>query len=308
MKYRSLFLFFALPFALATAAEPITPLPQTVEYDRAKAAVGRLLFSDTILSEDRTVACATCHSFNYGGADPRPVSIGVGGKRGDIQSPTVYNARYNFKQFWNGRVDSLTEQANGPIHNPAEMGMTEQIVTVRLNANPEYKRRFEAIYGTGRVTYDQVIEVLVEFEKGLVTPNSRFDRFLRGEISLTLPEALGYRRFKALGCVTCHNGINIGGNSFQKMGLFVPYDSNRSFPDRASVTNRSEHENVFKVPTLRNIALTAPYFHDASAKTLKQAVATMSHHNLGTEIPPEDVEAIIAFLKSLTGEKPKVLE
>jgi cytochrome c peroxidase len=153
-----------------------------------------------------------------------------------------------------------------------------------------------------------VIDAIVEFEKALVTPNSRFDRYLRGEAALSKTEMEGYRRFKAYGCVTCHNGINIGGNSFQKMGLFVPYAYDEKVEDRYAVTQQSRHKNVYKVPTLRNIALTAPYFHDASAKTLKKAVQKMSYHNLGTDLDEEDVELIVAFLETLTGEKPKVLE
>lgn len=297
-----------MPPAVLTAREPIAPLPKTVAYDAEKALLGRSLFSDTILSEDKTVACATCHSFDYGGADPRDVSIGIGGKKGNIQSPTVYNARYNFKQFWNGRVESLAEQAGGPIHNPVEMGMNERTVVTRLNADAHYRARFHRVFGTEQVHYKQVIEAIVEFENALVTPDGRFDRYLRGEIGLTPLELKGYRRFKALGCITCHNGINIGGNSFQKMGLFIPYQSSKPFPDRAAVTNKKEHTNVFKVPTLRNIELTSPYFHDASAKSLKEAVSTMSHYNLGTELSPEDVDAIVAFLKTLTGQTPKVLQ
>ena len=186
--------------------------------------------------------------------------------------------------------------------------MDSRIVQKRLNASPKYRTLFKKVYGTDHITYDQAIDAIVEFEKALVTPNSRFDRYLRGELKLSDEEMLGYRRFKALGCITCHNGINIGGNSFQKMGLFVPYKYRQGTPDRASVTKDKRHRNVFKVPTLRNIALTAPYFHDASSKTLEGAVKTMSHHNLGTELSPEDVKALVAFLKSLTGEQPKVLE
>ena len=288
--------------------EPIRPLPQTADYDHAKAALGGELFSDTTLSRDKTVACLTCHSFNYGGADPRPVSVGINGLKGNIQSPTVYNARYNFKQFWNGRADSLLEQAGGPIHNPVEMGMDGAIVEERLNGDAAYRAEFKEVYGTDRISYEQVIDAITEFEKALVTPNSRFDRYLRGEIALTPLEMKGYNRFKAYGCVTCHNGINIGSNSFQKMGLFVPYKYEGSVPDRYAVTKNEAHKNVYKVPTLRNIELTAPYFHDASAKTLTEAVKTMSYHNLGTDLDDEDVKAIVAFLKTLTGEEPKVLQ
>ena len=288
--------------------EPIRPLPQNVQYDRGKALLGRQLFTDPILSRDRSIACVTCHNFAEGGADTRPVSVGVNGSKGHIQSPTVYNARYNFKQFWNGRADSLEEQANGPIHNPLEMGMETGVVEARLNGDPAYRARFLEVYGTQSIDYMQVIDAIAEFEKALVTPNSLFDRYLRGEATLTSLQMKGYQRFKAYGCVTCHNGINIGGNSFQKMGLFVPYKHDERVPDRFAVTRDATHKNVYKVPTLRNIALTPPYFHDASAATLTEAVKTMSYHNLGTNLSEEDVEAIVAFLKTLTGEKPKVLE
>lgn len=305
---RFVLLFLLLFNAASFAAEPIQPLPKQVKIDKTKAQLGRKLFEDPILSKDKTVACVACHSFNYGGADPRNVSIGIDGKKGNIQAPTVYNARYNFKQFWNGRADSLGEQANGPIHNPVEMGLNSTVIEKRLNADSEYRKMFRRVYGTPRITYTQAIDAIVEFEKGLVTPNSRFDRYLRGEAKLGAEELEGYRRFKAYGCVTCHNGINIGGNSFQKMGLFVPYKRTKGTPDRYAVTKKGADRNVFKVPTLRNIALTAPYFHDASAKTLMGAIRTMSHHNLGTDISEEDAKAIVAFLKTLTGETPKVLQ
>lgn len=289
------------------AAEPISPLPESVSYDRAKAALGKRLFEETLLSSDKSVSCASCHSFAAGGADPRPVSIGIDGKRGNIQAPTVYNAVFNFRQFWNGRAESLKSQANGPIHNPVEMGMDSRTIEQRLNAISDYRRAFQRIYASKRVRYDDVIDAIVVFEKALVTPDSLFDRYLRGEDTLSARQSEGYRRFKELGCVTCHNGVNIGGNSFQKMGLFVPYDHNLSIPDRYSVTGKLQHKNVFKVPTLRNIALTAPYFHDASAWTLEEAIRTMSHHNLGALISQEDTAAIVAFLKTLTGKTPEVL-
>jgi cytochrome c peroxidase len=308
MKLKFAALAFSAFTMLLMGQEPIEPLPERVEYDRAKAELGRRLFVDTILSKDRTVACVTCHSFEFGGADPRSVSVGVSGLKGTIQSPTVYNARYNFKQFWNGRAESLQEQAAGPIHNPVEMGMQSGTVEKRLNADEAYRTEFKRLYGADRITFMQVIDAIVAFEKALVTPNSRFDRFLRGEAALSKAEREGYRRFKDYGCVTCHNGINIGGNSFQKMGLFVPYTYDEKVEDRYAVTKQNRHKNVYKVPTLRNIALTAPYFHDASAKTLKEAVQKMSYHNLGTDLDEEDVELIVAFLKTLTGEKPKVLE
>lgn len=307
MAGKSIYIFLIVTI-VCWGDEPIAPLPESVEYDRKLAAIGKLLFNDPILSKDKKVSCASCHDPEQGGADPRPVSLGVRGKKGNIQSPTVFNARYNFKQFWNGRAETLDEQAKGPIHNPVEMGMSRENVERRINHSRRYARLFRRAYNTRYVTYEQVIEAIVTFEKALVTPNSPFDRYLRGEPTLSDEEILGYRQFKLLGCATCHNGINIGGNSFQKMGIFIPYQYDPSYPDRFSVTQQSKYKNVFKVPTLRNIALTAPYFHDASALTLEEAVKTMSYHNLGTQLSHEDIQLLVTFLKTLTGDMPEVLE
>lgn len=290
------------------AGEPIDPIPLEPDYDHPKAELGKLLFFDPILSKDHSLSCISCHDFDYGGADPRPVSVGISDQKGNIQSPTVLNARYNFKQFWNGRADDLLEQAAGPIHNPVELGMSRHELETRINASSFYKEKFETIYGSTDVTYSMILETIVEFEKALTTPNSRFDRYLRGELVLQPDEEKGYQTFKTLGCVTCHNGINIGGNSFQRMGIIVPYRYDARYPDLYAQIEDDRYKNVFKVPTLRNIALTAPYFHDASAKTLNEAVKKMSHHNLGFTPSDEEVRLLVAFLKTLTGETPKILE
>jgi cytochrome c peroxidase len=279
-----------------------------VEYDKAKALLGKKLFFEKALSKDNTVCCNSCHVLSEGGADKHQVSLGVMGRKGNIQSPTVYNARYNFKQFWNGRARNLKEQADGPINNPHEQDMSPYLIEKRLNASKMYKNLFKKIYHTNKISYHEVINAIVEFEKTLITPNAKFDRYLRGEVKLSKKEKKGYTLFKQYGCITCHNGINIGGNSFQKMGTFFPYKTNSSYPDRADFTGNKRYKNVFKVPTLRNIALTSPYFHDGSAKTLLQAVQRMSHFNLGIEISKKDAEDIVAFLKTLTGEKPKILD
>ena len=293
---------------LLMAREPIEPLPVNADYDAAKAAIGKELFFDPILSKDRSIACASCHNLNAGGADSRKVSSGVNNVKGNIQSPTVLNARYNFKQFWNGRAATLLEQAQGPIHNSAEMAMNSQEVEKRINASKKYQALF-ANSNTGKtISFSMVLEAIVEFEKALVTPNSKFDRYLRSEGQLSQLEAAGYQTFKELGCITCHNGINIGGNSFQKMGTIIPYSFKEDFPDRYYLTKKEYNKNVFKVPTLRNIALTAPYFHDASSKTLKDAIKKMSYHNLGYVITDKQVTALVAFLNTLTGEKPAILE
>jgi cytochrome c peroxidase len=287
--------------------EPIKPIPLHVAYDRQKAELGRLLFMDPKISSDGSVSCHSCHDFDHGGADPRPVSVGVHGAKGNANAPTVYNAYFNFRQFWNGRAKDLKDQANGPIHNPVEMDMVPREIEKYLRANDYYVERFKAIYGRPP-HYDDMLDAIAEFEKALFTPNCKFDYFLRKQIELSPLESKGYRLFKTLGCITCHNGINIGGNSFQKFGLIIPYPWKPTFPDRFDVTGDPRDKNVYKVPTLRNIALTAPYFHDGSARDLKEALRKMAYHNLGFELTKEEIEAIEAFLDTLTGEKPAILK
>ena len=305
---KQLLLFFLL-VTLLSALEPIAPLPTKLEdVDLAKAKLGRMLFFDPILSSDRSVSCLSCHSFDHGGADPHAVSLGVHNRKGGIQSPSVYNARYNFRQFWNGRASTLRAQLNGPLYDHAEMDMTPQQIETRLNQSPLYLAAFGKVYGFKRITIDDVTDAIVEFEKALVTPNSRFDRYLRGEIELSDAEQKGYEKFKTLGCITCHNGINIGANAFQKMGLFRDYAYDPKYQDRFALTKSALHKNVFKVPTLRNITLTSPYFHDASAATLEEAITAMARYNLGITISKEDRDLLIIFLKSLEGDRPKILD
>jgi len=306
MKFILLVLLY---FLILEAKEPISPIPLEVDYDLKKALLGKKLFFDAMLSRDYSVSCFSCHDINeHGGADPRKVSIGFKHHKGNIQSPTVLNARYNFVQFWNGRAKDLLEQANGPLTNPNEHNMDKKTIEMRINNSSFYKKEFKKVYHVSYIYYKLVLKAIVEFEKALTTPNSRFDKYLRGEIKLTDSEEKGYKLFKHYGCITCHNGINIGSNSYQKMGTFIDYDTKSNYPDRSVVTKKEFDKNVFKVPTLRNITQTAPYFHDASATTLKEAINSMSQHNLGMIISDKDADYIISFLKSLDGEKPKILE
>jgi cytochrome c peroxidase len=299
---------FFLILAYSHANEAIVPIPLSEPIDMQKAKLGKELFFDPILSKGNSTACASCHDLDNGGADKRTVSQGYNGLKGNIQAPTVLNARYNFKQFWNGRAENLHEQADGPLTNPVEHNMDPKAVETKLNSSHMYRKYFKKVYGVSSISYALVLDAIVEFENALTTPNSKFDKYLRGQIKLTEEEQEGYEIFKQYGCITCHNGINIGGNSFQKMGTFIAYDTNTSFPDKSSITHDAEDINVFKVPTLRNIALTAPYFHDASAKTLKEALSIMSKHNLGIELSDEERAKLILFLNTLTGENPKILE
>jgi len=289
------------------ASEPIRPIPRKLPYNKSKAELGYWLFIDPSLSSDGSVACVSCHSFGHGGADPRPVSVGVHGKKGYVNAPTVYNSYFNFRQFWNGRAKDLKDQANGPLHNPIEMAMKSKMIEAYFQKSEKYRRLFKKVYGRAP-RYTDALDAIAEFEKALYTPNCRFDLYLRGEGELSIKEKRGYDLFKTVGCITCHNGINIGGNSYQKMGLIVPYPWSESSPDRFDITKNPMDKNVFKVPTLRNIALTAPYFHDGSAKTLKEALQKMAYHNLGFELDQDEIEALEAFLETLTGEKPAILK
>lgn len=291
------------------ALEPIAPLPTTLDdINLEKAKLGRTLFLDPILSSDQSISCHSCHSFEQGGADNRRVSVGVQGRKGDIQAPTVYNARFNFKQFWNGRAANLGEQASGPLTAHVEMNMRPENIETTLNASTFYQERFKSVYGTNTITINEVIDAIVEFEKALTTPNSRFDRYLRGEIELNEMEKEGYEKFKSLGCITCHNGINIGSNAFQKMGLFIDYPYDKRYQDLFTLTRKENHKNVYKVPTLRNITLTAPYFHDANATTLEDAVTKMAKYNLGITLSKKDLKLLMTFLETLEGDRPAILD
>jgi len=276
--------------------------------------LGKLLFHDPILSKDKTVSCASCHElYTKWGTDHRNVSIGVKGRKGNVNAPTVYNSYFNFRLFWNGRAKDLKEQAEGPLHNPVEMDMDEKTIEERLKQVPLYVQLFKKIYGG--VKYKYVLDAIAEFEKALITPNSKFDKYLRCKEQgkdnckniLTKKELEGYITFKKIGCISCHNGVNIGGNSFQKLGVIYPYKWKPDYPDRYQITKKEEDKNVYRVPSLRNIACTYPYFHDGSVKTLKEALKKMSYHNLGFELSDEEIENIEAFLKTLTGELPEII-
>lgn len=288
---------------------PILPLVPVQGLDPARVALGERLFHDARLSADNTVACANCHNLSAGGVDGQRVSIGIGGARGDINAPTVLNSAYNIAQFWNGRAASLEAQAAGPIQNPVEMGATWSQVLNRLNQDAEMVAEFRRLYGEGP-TSGNVVDAIATFERSLVTLDSPFDRYLRGDRqALTRQEEEGYRRFSEYGCISCHQGMLIGGNMFQKFGVLGDYFAGRSVSEadlgRFTVTGREEDRHVFKVPSLRNVARTAPYFHDGSAETLDQAVLIMARYQLGRELSADDVDAIVAFLYSLNGELPR---
>ena len=284
----------------------IVPIPENAPYNKQKAKLGEILFFDTNLSKDNTISCASCHNPSEGWADRRKVSVGVYGRKGIIQAPTVLNARFNFTQMWDGSCANLKEQINGPVHNPVEMNMSNSLIEKRVNASKIYKKLFKKIYHKNYITYDMVADAIAEFEKALYTPDSKFDLYLKGKAKLSKEEKKGYKLFKSYGCIICHNGINVGGNSFEKMGVI--HNLKDCIGDRYSLTHNPADKCVYKVPSLRNIVLTAPYFHNASAKTLLDAVEKMGYYNLGFKIPENDAKAIISFLKTLRGKTPRFLK
>jgi cytochrome c peroxidase len=306
MKF--LFSLFFIITSCLLATEPILPIPQYIPHTASKAALGKKLFFDPILSRDYTISCASCHDVSKGGADGKIVSTGIHHQQGSMNAPTVLNSAFNFTQFWNGRAKNLAEQALGPIHNPVEMGLSPNESAARIQSDPQYSGDFSKITGRKNVTINDIAAMIAEYEKTLITPNGKFDRYLRGEVALSPQEMKGYLLFKTLGCISCHNGVNVGGNSFQKMGAIVPIERKDNIDDRYSLTGRLRDKNIFKVPTLRNIAQTAPYFHDGSASTLQEAITKMSYHNLGLKLTENETESLIAFLDTLSGKLPSQAE
>lgn len=291
----------------AAGTEPIKPIPLVTGLDARKVALGKKLFHEPRLSRDGTVSCASCHDLRKGGTDRRARSLGIGGAEGTINSPSTFNVGLNFRQFWDGRAATLEEQLEGPMLADKEMGSTWPQILAKLKRDPEYATAFAAIYPEG-IQRETVKNALVQFELSLSTPNSRFDKYLRGEATaLSTAEKAGYQKFKSYGCTSCHQGAGVGGNMFQTFGVAADYFADRGkvgTPDfgRFNVTAREEDRFVFKVPSLRNVALTAPYFHDGSAGSLEVAVAVMGHYQLGRELSRQDIEQIVQFLHTLTGE------
>lgn len=272
-----------------------------------KVALGRKLFHDPALSRDGSVSCASCHQLETGGADRRARSIGVAQQAGRVNAPTVFNSSLNFRQFWDGRADSLENQVDGPVQSGHEMGSSWADVLARLTRDTGYAKEFKALYPAG-VQRESVKDAIAEFERSLLTPNSRFDRHLRGDATaLTEQERTGYQKFKSYGCISCHQGVNVGANMFQRMGVIRDYFADRGDVTEAdygrfNVTGNEADKFFFKVPSLRNVAVTAPYFHDGSAATLREAVTVMAEYQLGRPLPREDLTDIVAFLRTLTGE------
>lgn len=286
--------------------EPVRPIAEQLEYDEAKAELGRILYHDTRLSIDNTVSCASCHDLSTAGVDNKQYSEGVGGQLGGVNAPTVYNAVYNFVQFWDGRAATLALQAAGPPLNPVEMGCEsfDQIIA-KLSKDRALTRAFKAVYPDGW-SEANITDAIAQFEHTLITPNSRFDRYLKGDAeAITAEELEGYNLFKKYNCATCHVGPILGGQSYELMGQYADYFAARGTEltvednGRFKETSIERDRHRFKVPGLRNVALTAPYFHDGTEPELKEAVCKMGTYQVGVELEDEVEDKIVAFLKAI---------
>ena len=295
------------------------PVPADNPMSAAKVELGKMLYFDPRLSIDGTVSCNSCHNVMTNGTDNRPVSVGVKGQKGGRSAPTVFNAAFLSAQFWDGRAATLEDQAKGPILNPIEMGMpSEAAVLERLNKIPGYVAKFSEVFGGDKaLTYDNLAKAIAAYERTLITPNSPFDRYQRGDKKAMSEQAVrGMKLVEKVGCTACHTGPNFAGPAlpvgqgfFQKFPANVDNEYVKKYDLMGdtglhSVTGKEEDKHMWRVPTWRNVALTAPYFHNGSVKTLDEAVRVMAKTQLNKTLSNKEVEDIVAFLNALTGEIP----
>lgn len=286
--------------------EPITPIPDAFGLDVDKVALGKRLFHDVNLSSDGTVSCASCHNLNNAGIDSLPVSIGMNGRMGSMNASTVFNSSLQFRQFWDGRAKTLEEQVSGPLTNINEMANNWGNIIGYLQADESYSALFEKNYDQ-KASKENISHAIAEFERSLLTPNGKFDRYLKGDDSaIDMATKRGYKLFKSYGCIACHQGVAVGGNMYEKLGVVIPYyneeTANETDLGRYRLTGIEENKFEFKVPSLRNVARTAPYLHDGSISTLEESIKIMGKHQLGIKIPDEDIVDITKFLNSLNGD------
>ncbi len=294
--------------ASVLAEEPIKPIKPVQNINLAQVELGKKLYFDTRLSKSGFISCNSCHNLSMGGTDNLKTSIGDHWQQGPINAPTVLNSSLNVAQFWDGRAADLKAQAGGPIANPGEMASSHTLAIDVLESIPAYVTEFKQVFGKEKINIDMVTQAIAEFEKTLVTPNSRFDQYLLGNNdAITANEKAGYKLFKDSGCVACHNGEAVGGNSFQKMGVVKAYKTKSSAQGLSGVTGKDADRFKFKVPTLRNVEMTYPYFHDGEAATLTDAVDLMGRLQLGKKLSSKQNAQIVAFLKTLTGDQPEFL-
>lgn len=296
--------------APAPADNPTTP---------EKVELGKMLYFDPRLSSNGTVSCFSCHNIMEGGDDHRSTSIGVHGQAGGRNAPTVWNAAFHSVQFWDGRAATLEDQAKGPPVNPIEMGMSDlDATTRRIKQIPGYQPYFEKAFGAGdTITIDNIAKAIAAYERTLITPDSPYDRYAKGDKQALSPQQVrGLETFASVGCVACHSGPNfngpklpVGQGFFQK---FPTYSDNqyvtiyRLMDDtgRMKVTNKEADKNLWRVPTLRNLVYTAPYMHNGSVKSLDEAVRVMARTQINKNLTNDQVKDIVAFLESLTGKFP----
>ncbi|MBD9517683.1 MULTISPECIES: cytochrome-c peroxidase [Pseudomonadaceae] len=290
------------------------PIPEQAsdKLDPNQIELGRQLFFEPRLSASHVISCNTCHNIGTGGADNVPASSGHAWQKGARNSPTVFNAVFNVAQFWDGRAKDLEEQAKGPVQNPVEMHNTPKNVEATLRSMPEYVASFEKAFPSDKqpVSFDNMARALQAFESTLITPDSRFDLYLKGDDNaLDAREKKGLQTFMSSGCISCHNGVNLGGQAYFPFGLVKKPDG-KILPTgdkgRFEVTKTQNDQYVFRAAPLRNIALTAPYFHSGQVWDLEEAVAIMGTAQLGKQLNAEEVGDIVAFLKTATGKQPKV--
>lgn len=296
------------PAYAGAANEPIQPIEDAKPKNPDMVELGKMLFFDPRLSKSGFISCNSCHNLSMGGTDNLQTSIGHNWQQGPINSPTVLNSSMNLAQFWDGRAKDLKEQAAGPIANPKEMAFSHELTVDVLRSIPQYRARFQQLFGADKIDIGMVTTAIAAFEETLVTPNSRFDKWLKGDKqALSQTELGGYKLFKDSGCTSCHNGATVGGGSFQKFGIYEAYKTMNKAEGRSAVTGRDADRFMFKVPNLRNVELTYPYFHDGAADTLEDAVDTMGRLQLGRKFTKEENAKIVAFLKSLTGKQPEFM-
>ncbi|ANI13346.1 cytochrome C peroxidase [Pseudomonas citronellolis] len=289
------------------------PIPeQTTGLDAAQVELGRQLFFEPRLSASHVISCNTCHNIGTGGADNVPASSGHAWQKGARNSPTVFNAVFNVAQFWDGRAKDLEEQAKGPVQNPVEMHNTPKNVEATLKSMPEYVAAFEKAFPSDKqaVSFDNMARALQAFESTLITPDSRFDQYLKGDDkALDAKEKKGLQAFMSAGCISCHNGVNLGGQAYFPFGLVKKPDASilpSGDKGRFAVTKTQNDEYVFRAAPLRNVALTAPYFHSGQVWDLEEAVTIMGTAQLGKQLDAGEVSDIVAFLKTVTGKQPQV--
>ncbi|HEX2886504.1 cytochrome-c peroxidase [Vineibacter terrae] len=299
------------PPATGSETAPITPVPHPAGLDAAKVKLGDSLFHDRRLSHGDVVACAECHRLDAGGDDDRAHAMGSDGRPLDFNAPTIFNATLSFRFNWRGNFRALETQNESTLRDRRLMNASWDELLAKLNADASYRAAFDSAY-RGPPARAHVLDALASFQRSLLTPDARFDRYLRGEAdAITTEEKRGYELFRAYGCTACHQGVNIGGNLFQKFGIFDDPFARRARITAAdlgrfTITGDARDRHVFRVPSLRNVALTAPYFHDGSAETLQEAVEVMARSQLGRTVEAQDIDLIVKFLGTLTGDYRRV--